>query len=71
MQRILIASLMALFFGLFSIPASQAAPANGQYIELRVALVQALASFPEARQAVAAVSRPGYGGFSSPSYFFQ
>jgi hypothetical protein len=29
MQRILIASLMALFFGLFSMPASQAAPANG------------------------------------------
>ena len=29
MQRILIATLMALFFGLFSMPAVQAAPANG------------------------------------------
>ena len=29
MQRIMIATLMALFFGLFSMPASQAAPANG------------------------------------------
>ena len=29
MQRILIATLMALFFGLFSMPALQAAPANG------------------------------------------
>jgi hypothetical protein len=29
MQRVLIATLMALFFGLFSMPASQAAPANG------------------------------------------
>jgi hypothetical protein len=29
MQRVLIATLMALFFGLFSMPAVQAAPANG------------------------------------------
>jgi hypothetical protein len=29
MQRLLIATLMALFFGLFSMPALQAAPANG------------------------------------------
>ena len=29
MQRILVATLMALFFGLFSMPALQAAPANG------------------------------------------
>jgi len=29
MQRTLIATLMALFFGLFSMPVSQAAPANG------------------------------------------
>ena len=29
MQRVLIATLMALFFGLFSMPALQAAPANG------------------------------------------
>jgi hypothetical protein len=29
MQRILIATLMALFFGLFSMPGVQAAPANG------------------------------------------
>lgn len=29
MQRLLIATLMALFFGLFSMPAVQAAPANG------------------------------------------
>ena len=29
MQRIIIATLMALFFGLFSMPALQAAPANG------------------------------------------
>jgi len=29
MQRILIATLMALFFGLFSMPVSQGAPANG------------------------------------------
>jgi hypothetical protein len=29
MQRIMIGTLMALFFGLFSMPASQAAPANG------------------------------------------
>jgi len=28
MQRVLIATLMALFFGLFSMPASQAAPAK-------------------------------------------
>lgn len=32
MQRIMIGTLMALFFGLFSMPASQAAPANGQSI---------------------------------------
>src|SRR5664279_987465 len=29
MQRIMIGTLMALFLGLFSMPASQAAPANG------------------------------------------
>jgi len=29
MQRVLIAALMAVFFGLFSMPALQAAPANG------------------------------------------
>ena len=29
MQRVLIATLMALFFGLFSMPTVQAAPANG------------------------------------------
>jgi hypothetical protein len=29
MPRVLIATLMALFFGLFSMPAVQAAPANG------------------------------------------
>ena len=29
MQRLLIATLMAFFFGLFSMPAVQAAPANG------------------------------------------
>jgi hypothetical protein len=29
MQRILLASLMALFFGLFSMPVTQAATANG------------------------------------------
>jgi hypothetical protein len=29
MQRILIATLMAMFFGLFSMPALQAAPADG------------------------------------------
>ena len=29
MQRILIATLMAFFFGLFSMPVSQSAPANG------------------------------------------
>ena len=29
MQRVLIATLMALFFGLFSMPALKAAPANG------------------------------------------
>jgi hypothetical protein len=29
MQRIVVATLMAVFFGLFSMPASQAAPANG------------------------------------------
>ena len=29
MQRIMIGTLMAVFFGLFSMPASQAAPANG------------------------------------------
>jgi hypothetical protein len=29
MQRVLVATLMALFFGLFSMPAVQAAPANG------------------------------------------
>ena len=29
MQRALIATLMALFFGLFSMPVLQAAPANG------------------------------------------
>jgi len=33
MQRILIASLMALFFGLFSMPTSQAAPANGASVD--------------------------------------
>jgi hypothetical protein len=29
MQRILLATLMAFFFGLFSMPVSQSAPANG------------------------------------------
>jgi hypothetical protein len=32
MQRILIGTLMALFFGLFSMPALQAAPSNGAAI---------------------------------------
>ena len=32
MQRIIVATLMALAFGLFSMPSSQAAPANGAVI---------------------------------------
>jgi hypothetical protein len=32
MQRVLIATLMALFFGLFSMPVVQAAPAHGSAI---------------------------------------
>jgi hypothetical protein len=33
MQRIVVATLMAVFFGLFSMPASQAAPANGKAVD--------------------------------------
>ena len=42
MQRLLIATLMALFFGLFSMPALQAAPANGWAVGAAVKAISPL-----------------------------
>ena len=42
MQRTLIATLMALFFGLFSMPVSQAAPANGWAVSSAVKAISPL-----------------------------
>ena len=42
MQRIMIATLMAVFFGLFSMPAPQAAPANGTAVGSSAKAVKAL-----------------------------
>ena len=42
MQRLLIATLMALFFGLFSMPVLQAAPANGWSIGSAVKAISPL-----------------------------
>jgi hypothetical protein len=44
MQRILIATLMALFFGLFSMPAVRAAPANGWAVGSAVKAISPLDS---------------------------
>jgi hypothetical protein len=45
MQRVLIATLMALFFGLFSMPAVQAAPANGWAVGSAVKAISPLERF--------------------------
>ena len=63
MQRTLIATLMALFFGLFSMPAVQAAPANGWAIGSAVKAVSPVDTIYYRRRRYRRYRRRRYRGY--------
>ena len=68
MQRVLIATLMALFFGLFSMPAVKAAPANGWAIGSAVKAVSPVETIYYRRRRYRRYRRRRYRGYGYPYY---
>ena len=68
MQRVLIATLMAVFFGLFSMPAVKAAPANGWAIGSAVKAVSPVETIYYRRRRYRRYRRRRYRGYGYPYY---